>query len=40
LALAGDGAVHFLSASVSLPVLAAACTRAGGEAGSPWNGDP
>jgi hypothetical protein len=25
---------------VSLPVLAAACTRAGGEAGSPWNGDP
>jgi prepilin-type N-terminal cleavage/methylation domain-containing protein len=40
LALAGYGAVHFLSASVSLPVLAAACTRAGGEAGSPWNGDP
>jgi type II secretory pathway pseudopilin PulG len=36
LALAGDGAVHFLSESVSPRVLAAACTRSGGEPATPW----
>ena len=35
LALAGDGAVHFLSDSLSLNVLAALCTRAGAEAVGP-----
>ena len=40
LALAGDGAVHFLAAVVSPRVLAAVCTRAGGETAAPWTDGP
>jgi hypothetical protein len=40
LALAGDGAVHFLSESLSLDVLAAGCTRAGAEVVGGPSGPP